>query len=43
VRAEELPGAPLLGANSVEVLDELGFGDPAIRSLIDEGIVRTAE
>jgi crotonobetainyl-CoA:carnitine CoA-transferase CaiB-like acyl-CoA transferase len=41
VVAEELRGAPLLGADSIEVLNDLGFDQASVRSLIDDGVVRT--
>lgn len=41
--AENLTGAPLLGADSVAVLEELGFADDQIRALIEDKIVRTPQ
>jgi crotonobetainyl-CoA:carnitine CoA-transferase CaiB-like acyl-CoA transferase len=40
VVAEELRGAPLLGADTREVLGELGFDAAAISSMLDERVVQ---
>lgn len=40
VVAEELPGARLLGADTRQVLGELGFDAAAIGSMLDEQVVR---
>jgi crotonobetainyl-CoA:carnitine CoA-transferase CaiB-like acyl-CoA transferase len=40
VVAEQLRGAPLLGGDSLELLDGLGFSESEIRSLVDGGTVR---